>query len=356
MTNTRVSDAERLVNLILALLDTRQGLTKQEIKDKVTGYVHTSGDSFERRFSRDKNLLRELKITIETTETVYGEYKYRINPSSNQGPELYFNHAELGVLSLAAKLWGDPQLLKSTWSGLTKLLGQGISDPLDPAEEHEKGPDVAADAANLGVSKAGLFLDESLWPAAGEVLQLLKAIQGQQEVIFDYWSASTGVTAKRRVQPWAVVLENKAWYLHAFDVEKQAARTYKLTRLRSSVKLRGKGSFVVNGPEQQVKDKAEAVIRIRPGKATRLRASFVGPLAGQQNTGLEAGVKDVAPLPGEATADFAGWDTATVTAPSQAELVTMLASYGPDVMVLAPANIRAAVISILGSALQLGEQ
>ena len=59
--------AERLVNLVLCLLATRQYLTAERIRGIVPGYTDApSDDAFFRMFERDKAELRDLGIPLET--------------------------------------------------------------------------------------------------------------------------------------------------------------------------------------------------------------------------------------------------------------------------------------------------
>ena len=67
-----VNPEDRLFHLILALMATRSGLTKEHILSTVSGYREDteSGmarESLERRFERDKDALRELGIPLEAT-------------------------------------------------------------------------------------------------------------------------------------------------------------------------------------------------------------------------------------------------------------------------------------------------
>src|SRR5437879_10595388 len=63
--------AERLVNLVICLLSTRQFLTAERIRDAVSGYEAADGtratdEAFKRMFERDKAELRELGVPLET--------------------------------------------------------------------------------------------------------------------------------------------------------------------------------------------------------------------------------------------------------------------------------------------------
>src|SRR4030081_1577964 len=61
-----VARAERLVNLVLCLLSTRQYLTADRIRRIVPGYADApSDDAYFRMFERDKTELRELGIPLE---------------------------------------------------------------------------------------------------------------------------------------------------------------------------------------------------------------------------------------------------------------------------------------------------
>jgi len=61
-----VSRTERLLNLLIALLNTKYGLRRAELRAKV--YHDTSGNdvAFGRMFERDKNDLRQFGFDVET--------------------------------------------------------------------------------------------------------------------------------------------------------------------------------------------------------------------------------------------------------------------------------------------------
>ena len=54
---------ERLVNLVVALLDTPRPLTREELRQRVGGYSDDNAN-FHRNFERDKDLLRQMGIPI----------------------------------------------------------------------------------------------------------------------------------------------------------------------------------------------------------------------------------------------------------------------------------------------------
>jgi len=61
--------AERLVNLVICLLSTRQFLSAERIRDAVPGYDAADGnastdEAFKRMFERDKAELRDLGVDV----------------------------------------------------------------------------------------------------------------------------------------------------------------------------------------------------------------------------------------------------------------------------------------------------
>jgi proteasome accessory factor B len=71
----RVPVEERLFSLVLALLATESGLTKNEILSTVQGYRQKfragGGDNanLERQFERDKDDIRDLGVPLETIDS-----------------------------------------------------------------------------------------------------------------------------------------------------------------------------------------------------------------------------------------------------------------------------------------------
>ncbi len=81
-----------------------------------------------------------------------------------------------------------------------------------------------------------LQVNLSRWGAAeadNEKFRLLKrAVLERQTLVFDY-ASSYGSTRPRRVLPARLVFKGQAWYLQAFDVEREDYRTFRLSRILS---------------------------------------------------------------------------------------------------------------------------
>src|SRR6201994_2934618 len=90
--------AERLVNLVICLLSTRQFLSAERIRTAVPGYEASDGsrstdEAFKRMFERDKAELRDLGIPLETGRNSHfdSEDGYRIKRGEYELPPIEFD-------------------------------------------------------------------------------------------------------------------------------------------------------------------------------------------------------------------------------------------------------------------------
>src|SRR5687767_7257937 len=95
---------ERLMNLIFALLVSKQFLTKAQIRDAIADYRDApSSDAFDRMFERDKEELRELGIPVETggNDAYFDdEVGYRIRRDEAELSDLELTREEAAVIGL----------------------------------------------------------------------------------------------------------------------------------------------------------------------------------------------------------------------------------------------------------------
>lgn len=303
---------ERLLDLIIALAQSRAAMTRAEIRRQVNGYTADDGDprtnaAFERMFERDKEMLKDLGVPLVT---VHGtghsdDIRYRIDLEEYSLPDVNFSPAELGVLSLASHLWDGSVLSRHARRGLTKLKGATL-------------------AAAEAVFSPAIHLHEPDFALP----DLFEALTSKRPVSFSYSAASTGEETRRTVEPWQLTVKNQGWYLRGWDTERQAGREYRLSRITSKVRLHDPG---FSGPEPEVVDpeefRAVARLAVRPGAAAllRVRATWVGEDDGEWDV-IELPVADVAVFAGE------------------------VAAHGADIKVLGPAILRDRVIGKLQGA------
>jgi len=313
------------VNLVIALLGTRQYVTAARIRATVPGYEADDGteradEAFKRMFERDKAELREMGVPLEVgrTSAFDTEDGYRIARADYELPEITLTGEEAAAVGLALRLWESAQLAGAAHSALVKLKAAGIdvdtsrSIPLQP---------------RLGAGEPAF---EACYAAARD----------RRTLAFDYRRPDEDAPVRRHVQPWGVVAWHGRWYLVGFDLDRQAPRQFRLSRMVGGPTPTGRsGAFEppadvdlaavvagqVGGEEHLV------VVRARPGTAIGLR-------------------RGATPLGGTADGD----DRLELRTTDLGRLADQLAAYGADVVVESPATLRDAVTARLTSLAGMG--
>jgi len=211
-----VDRAERLLNLVAALLDTERPLSAAEIRARVPGFPADAGATFHRAFERDKAALRDMGIPLEIVplepnnpETELG---YRVRPQRYELPDPGLSPEEVAALHLAAtqvRLDGG-DATAAVWK-----LG-GVPTGAQTVIER------AATAAIPGSEHL-----EALFSAAAE----------RRPVTFTYRGEP------RRVDPWRLEFRNGAWYLIGFDHGRRDRRTFRLDRMLAPLTAGEVGAF-----------------------------------------------------------------------------------------------------------------
>ncbi|HEY8295625.1 MAG TPA: WYL domain-containing protein, partial [Micrococcaceae bacterium] len=178
------STTERLLNLVIALLGSRYGRTRDFLRTRIQGYDPAASDeAFGRMFERDKVHLKRLGIPIiverETATEDENQWKYRIRPQDYRLPEIPLDAEGAAVLSLAARVWEQASLGSAAARALRKLeTVTGLeSDDGGPVEARISTREPAFDA---------------LWDA----------LLNHHPVSFAYRNAQQTETAVRQVEPW----------------------------------------------------------------------------------------------------------------------------------------------------------
>jgi proteasome accessory factor B len=215
---SQVKKEDRLFSLILALLASRDGLTKNNIMSTVRGYsdiyAHDSNDALDKMFERDKQELRSMGVVIDTIELPeeLGQthnIRYSISHRNFDLPEDFaVSPQELTLLNIAAKAWAEGSLSSDSRHALTKLNSLGLS----------------ADTDLVGVAPRISTHD----PAFEKITE---ALEHSQIVTFLYLKPGEEHSRMRTVAPLAVVQWNGFWHMLAFDVDAQAERTFLLSRM-----------------------------------------------------------------------------------------------------------------------------
>lgn len=238
----RIEAEERQFSLLLALVDTSVGFTKQELFARVAGYQGQShGDALERMFERDKDALREHGIVIDVVQPPGDdsnqEARYRVLDGVLGDPaELHFDAEERDLLDLALRVWHEGGLTEEAQRAALKLR----ADPefrggLPLARTPGRTIDHAVDQAAPG---SAAILQARQRPREAAFQALKRAADRRREVLFDYLKPGERSPRTRTVQPWATVLFRGRWMLVGFDLGAEDTRTFLMQRITSGVRDR----------------------------------------------------------------------------------------------------------------------
>lgn len=321
------SRTERLLNLLLALLNTKVGLPRSVLREKVYHDSAENDVAFGRMFERDKVDLKQFGFEIETLTDPrsFGaddpaSTRYRIGKDSNRLPEVNLTPAESTVLLLAAQLWERAALGTAAANAVRKLQAAGGFTDVDlPAGVQPR------------IKPAGQAFDD-----------VVAAMHGRHPVRFGYLAVSTGREEVREVEPWGLGSRFAQWYLVGFDRGRGAKRLFRLSRMTTAVTVVTGGSFE---PPAGFNARAEldalnelpiqrAILDVDRGRLLALRKRAVRP-------GSTPAISD----------PDGDRDRIVVEFRDPEQLAEELASYGPHAVVIEPAELRSAVVRRLKAAL-----
>lgn len=306
---------ERLLNLVICLLATRRYLSADQIRRTVAGYEDLGDEAFKRKFERDKEDLRDLGIPLETgSDSPFDdEPGYRIRRDDYSLPDIAFEPAELAVLGVAARTWQHASLGGQAFEAVLKLRAAGVD--ID-------------DAVPVAIETRVATSEPAFEP-------LRRAVTDRRPVKFDYRTPS----ATRHVEPWGLVSWHGRWYLAAYDTDRADTRVFRLSRIVGAVEPVGKAGSVVVPEGTDIRAiivdtnistaRITATLRVRSGAAfgLRRRASSVRTLDD-------------------------GWDLVELLVPDVERLADEAVGYGADVVIVEPAEARAAVLARLHDVLR----
>ena len=315
---------ERLFSLVLALLSTESGLTKNEILSTVQGYrqrYDRTGDNanLERQFERDKDDIRELGVPLTTIESPgqagnNQNLRYLIPRGSYELPDdISFTAEETTLLNLAAMVWREGSISTESRRAILKLrsLGGATDEPV------------------LGYAPALRIRDTAFEP-------LRTALERRDVVRFSYLKPGESDATVRTVVPLALVQYQGRWHLSASELDGGARKMFLLQRIVSRVQATG--------------SRADALTEDETARALQeLEEVWAGHVA----------VVEVAPRSDAATRLIKRRGTVRRGSPDDDAVVLELhyadvniiadelSGFGPEVLVLSPPDLVGAVRSRL---------
>ncbi|QDO88758.1 WYL domain-containing protein [Ornithinimicrobium ciconiae] len=308
---------ERLLNLVIALLYTRQPMSKSRIRTAVPQYAASTDEAFDRMFERDKDELRDLGIPLRT-EVIDpffdDETGYRIDRREYALPEINFEPDELAVIGVASRAWSHASLAGPAAQGLRKLEASGIT----------------RDRTSVAGVEPLLHTNEPAFEAARN------AVVAKRAVTFGYRRGPAGEVTERHLHPWALTSWHGRWYLTGHDLDRDAPRVFRLDRIDGAVRATGKAdaytvpdghdarAMITTTTETPADQTARVALRSGSGHQIRRRGELLEQRAPN------------------------GWDLIEVQVGSLWSLAEEVAGLGPDAIAIEPGELVDLVRTALG--------
>ncbi|HWH26026.1 MAG TPA: WYL domain-containing protein [Pseudolysinimonas sp.] len=325
----RIPVEERLFSLVLALLATEAGLTKNEILSTVQGYrqrFRSGGDNanLERQFERDKDDIRDLGVPLETLESPGDagnnqNLRYRIPRGAYELPhDISFSHQETVLLNLAARVWREGSLSGESRRALLKLRSLGMT----------------ADEPMLGYAPRVRLRDASFDP-------LSSALDRHLLVKFPYLKPGEGEAREREVIPLALVQYQGRWHLCAEETGfgAQLAGERKMFLLRRIVGAVRTGAAAPDRPGDHAAEALDDLEKIWQHSVAEIEVNVATDAA--TRLANRRGTEELSRSADGVTAHL------RLHFVDVAILADELAGFGPEVFVLSPKELRTAVVDRL---------
>jgi predicted DNA-binding transcriptional regulator YafY len=199
-----VDRTERLTNLLALLLETREPMSLVQIAGALDGQYPESASARRAAFERDKAVLRELGVPIDT-EIVgggpdAGQTRYRVDRRAFELRDLDLLPDEMRALqvAVAAVHTGSAVGRDAIWK-----LGGALADERSPVS--------------------------AVVPERPELPVVRDAVARRSPIEFTYRSE------RRLVEPWGLLLRGGFWYVIGHDRDREAQRTFRVDRFDGGV-------------------------------------------------------------------------------------------------------------------------
>ena len=209
---SRISAAERMLNLMALLSDSAAPLTLEEIMNRMGSQYAEGAEARRISFERDKKVLRKLGVPI-ATQTLggsdAGKMAYSIDRTGYSLIDFGLTPEEMDALQSAAAM---VQIGTSWGRQAVQWLGGEVG---------------AAQASSAVAVAAESTLLPLLWDA----------VSAGRPVTFSYHDRF------RTVHPYGLIARNGFWYLVAHDTERSAQVTFRVDRIEGEPAVGEEGQF-----------------------------------------------------------------------------------------------------------------
>ena len=220
-----ISKAERLLNLFFVLLNTKRPISRNDIRQKVSGYENCESDSsFERMFERDKDELRSTGIKIETLsmDTLFeDELGYRIDQNIFITKVIDWSRDERIMLNLASAIWKNTE-----FENLAKIASIKTGNVTSEISDSDSETINDLNMLNYRI--------------------ILQSLQSKSALEFQYVALDDSKPHNRKVIAKRLYRLEKYWYIEAIDIAAQLIKNYQINRIYGQIRLAQASQIEVN--------------------------------------------------------------------------------------------------------------
>ncbi|PRQ12057.1 hypothetical protein C1Y63_03025 [Corynebacterium sp. 13CS0277] len=307
---------ERLTNLTFALRQAhewKRWRSPEWIRTHVAGYGHLTPESFDSQFRRDRRMLAQVGVPIDSTldpETRTKVYRLKVEDYDlSDEVAVQFTQEEAAVLAVANTLGLSRQLGAFASSGWTKIAAAGV----------RRTPVTQPAALALG----------DLTRVSPKVVDAVaKAIAQQAAISFDYARHPGAPVEQRHMDPWALVPLRQRIYLVGWDLQREGPRCFRINRVRN---LSAGAAGSVTHPLPEGTTPAAVALEALMSMRSVIDIQVAGPAAAVAECAVDAGTRAHLVVEAEATTT-AGHVTRVFPAVDRAAAVAALAAAAPLVL------------------------
>src|SRR5262245_56839297 len=234
---TRGDRSKRLLDLVMILLRTRTPVTYRDIREQFSAYQTLNIEAGLRAFERDKADLLDLGVPIRYVtpdeDDSLEDGGYVIDLKRFKMPEVHLTRDEISALVLAASV--AHAMPGGTYPKIVDLALKKLAFDLpELPDTPTEFPRPATNAPTVLVH----FPEKTapVRPELGEIYATLEAATRlRKRVTLTYQTATTGMTSRRDVDPYAMVYREGAWLVVGWCHLRREVRSFRVDRMREAV-------------------------------------------------------------------------------------------------------------------------
>ena len=214
----------RQLSLVAFLMAERRPLTARDVKTHVEGYSEMSDEAFARRFYSDRAELLALGVPLHSQRDEFtGEELYTLRSEHYFLPRLELTDDELAALQTSFYLLEG----KFAYAEPLRLALQNLA----------LGRSGFADAPSQTAASVEVFDPDYSPEMSGRLAKLETAISKGRTIRFRYWSILRDEDRERSLNPFALLREDRGWYVIGEDVEDKRRKTFRVSRIRGDIRF-----------------------------------------------------------------------------------------------------------------------